>query len=47
VGPLAYGFGLQHSGKVPTLMMSAAIIVVLGLICARLLKPRAPSDARA
>lgn len=47
VGPLAYGLGLQHGGKVPTLLASAAIIVVLGLVCARLLKPRAPSDARA
>ncbi|MDD1516975.1 MULTISPECIES: MFS transporter [Bradyrhizobium] len=46
VGPLAYGFGLQHGGKVPTLLASAAIMVVLGLACARLLKQRAPSDAR-
>ncbi|WFU20930.1 MFS transporter [Bradyrhizobium sp. CB1717] len=46
VGPLAYGFGLQHAGKVATLLTSAAIMVVLGLVCARLLKPRAPSDAR-
>lgn len=47
VGPLAYGLGLQHGGKVPTLLASAAIIVVLGFVCAQLLKPRAPSDARA
>lgn len=47
VGPLAYGLGLQHGGKVPTLLASAAIMVVLGFVCARLLKPRAPSDARA
>ncbi|WP_439368324.1 MFS transporter [Bradyrhizobium sp. PMVTL-01] len=46
VGPLAYGVGLQHAGKMPTLLASAAIMVVLGLVCARLLKPRAPSDAR-
>ncbi len=46
VGPLAYGFGLQHAGKLPTLFASAAVMVVLGLVCARLLKPRAPSDAR-
>ncbi|OPY96875.1 MFS transporter [Bradyrhizobium sacchari] len=46
VGPLAYGFGLHHGGKVPTLLASAAIMVMLGLVCARLLKPRAPSDAR-
>ncbi|MBR0833742.1 MFS transporter [Bradyrhizobium manausense] len=47
VGPLAYGLGLQHGGKAPTLLASAAIMAVLGLVCARLLKPRAPSDARA
>ncbi|MCJ9704398.1 MFS transporter, partial [Bradyrhizobium sp. SHOUNA76] len=46
VGPLAYGFGLQHAGKMPTLFASAVIMVVLGVVCARLLKPRAPSDAR-
>ena len=47
VGPLAYGLGLQHGGKVPTLLASAVIMVVLGLVCARLLKQRAPSDALA
>lgn len=47
VGPLAYGFGLHHAGKIPTLLASAAIMVMLGLACARLLKQRAPSDARA
>jgi hypothetical protein len=30
----------------PTLIASAAIMVALGLVCAQLLKPRAPSDAR-
>ncbi|WFU37716.1 MFS transporter [Bradyrhizobium sp. CB82] len=47
VGPLAYGFGLAHAGKGATLLASAAIMVMLGLVCARLLKPRAPADARA
>jgi predicted MFS family arabinose efflux permease len=46
VGPLAYGFGLQHAGKVPTLLTSAVIMMVLGLVCARLLRQRAPADAR-
>jgi predicted MFS family arabinose efflux permease len=45
VGPLAYGLGLQHGGKMPTLLVSAAIMVALGFVCARLLKQRAPSDA--
>lgn len=47
VGPLAYGFGLAHAGKGPTLFASAAIMLVLGLLWSRLLKQRAPSDARA
>ncbi|MEK9281347.1 MULTISPECIES: MFS transporter [unclassified Bradyrhizobium] len=47
VGPLAYGLGLQHAGKMSTLVASAMIMVVLGLVCAQLLRPRAPSDARA
>jgi hypothetical protein len=46
VGPLAYGFGIQHAGKAQTLLASAVIMVVLGLVCAQLLKQRAPSDAR-
>jgi predicted MFS family arabinose efflux permease len=44
VGPLAYGFGLQHAGKVPTLLASAAIITALGFVCARLLRQRPPAD---
>jgi predicted MFS family arabinose efflux permease len=46
VGPVAYGVGLAHLGKGPTLFASAAIMIVLGLVCARLLKERAPTDAR-
>ncbi|MDB5503340.1 MAG: transporter [Tardiphaga sp.] len=39
VGPIAYGFGLLHLGKLPTLLTSAAIIFALGFYCARFLKP--------
>jgi predicted MFS family arabinose efflux permease len=45
VGPIAYGFGLQHGGKVTTLVTAAACMVLLGLACARLLKQRTPGDA--
>jgi predicted MFS family arabinose efflux permease len=45
IGPIAYGFGLQHAGKVPTLLTSAVIMIVLGLACAKLLKQRIPADA--
>jgi predicted MFS family arabinose efflux permease len=47
VGPIAYGFGLQHGGKLPALSIAAAIMVVLGLVCAQLLRPRIPADAAA
>jgi predicted MFS family arabinose efflux permease len=46
LGPIAYGFGIQHAGKVPTLLTSAAIMVALGIVCARLLRQRRPADAR-
>jgi MFS transporter, DHA1 family, inner membrane transport protein len=45
VGPIAYGFGILHLGKIPTLLTSALIIVGLGFACARLLRPARPADA--
>ncbi|MGX4804537.1 MFS transporter [Bradyrhizobium guangdongense] len=45
VGPLGYGLGLQHGGKVPTMLASAAIMTMLGLVCAQFLRSRAPADA--
>jgi predicted MFS family arabinose efflux permease len=47
VGPIAYGFGIQHAGKVPTLLAAAAVMVALGFACARLLRQSRPADARA
>jgi predicted MFS family arabinose efflux permease len=47
VGPIAYGFGIQNFGKVATLLTSAAIIILLGFACARLLRQRRPADAPA
>ena len=47
IGPIAYGFGIQHAGKVPTLLTAAAIMVVLGFVCAKLLRQTRPADARA
>jgi hypothetical protein len=35
VGPIAYGFGIQNVGKVPTLLASAVVMVALGIACAR------------
>jgi MFS transporter, DHA1 family, inner membrane transport protein len=45
VGPIAYGFGLAHAGKVPTLLTAAVIMIALGFACAKLLRQRAAADA--
>ena len=45
VGPIAYGAGIAASGKVPTLLVAATVFVVLGFVCARLLKPTKAADA--
>jgi len=47
VGPIAYGFGILHAGKVPTLLTAAAAMTLLGFVCARLLRQRRPADAAA
>lgn len=44
VGPIAYGFGLLHLGKLPTLLAAAAVMLALGFACARWLKPTRPAD---
>ena len=44
-GPIAYGLSLSAIGKLPTLTVSAAIILVLGFVCARLLVGRAATRA--
>ncbi|HKS20352.1 MAG TPA: MFS transporter [Bradyrhizobium sp.] len=45
VGPLAYGFALQHVGKIPTLLAAAAVMIMLGFACARLLRERRAADS--
>jgi predicted MFS family arabinose efflux permease len=45
IGPIAYGFGLQHAGKIPTLTTAAVCMTVLGLFCSQFLKVRRPADA--
>jgi MFS transporter, DHA1 family, inner membrane transport protein len=47
VGPIAYGFGISHAGKQPTLMAAAGLMVVLGFACAAFLRSRPPADALA
>jgi len=46
VGPIAYGFGIQHAGKVPTLLTAAAVMIALGFVCAKLLRQTRPADAQ-
>jgi predicted MFS family arabinose efflux permease len=45
VGPIAYGHGLERLGKIPTLLTSATVFVLLGIVCARLLRQTRPADA--
>jgi hypothetical protein len=45
IGPIAYGFGILNAGKIPAMLTSAAIIVTLGFVCARLLRQTRPADA--
>jgi predicted MFS family arabinose efflux permease len=45
VGPIAYGFGIQHAGKAPTLLAAAVVMTALGFACARLLRQSRPADA--
>jgi predicted MFS family arabinose efflux permease len=47
VGPIAYGLGLEHLGKIPTLLTSATAFVLLGIACTRLLRQTRPADASA
>jgi hypothetical protein len=43
-GPIAYGFGILHVGKVPTLLAAAALMIALGFACARLLRQTRAAD---
>jgi predicted MFS family arabinose efflux permease len=44
LGPIGYGFGLQHAGKAPTLLAAAAVMIALGFACAQLLRQSRPAD---
>jgi predicted MFS family arabinose efflux permease len=45
IGPIFYGFGIFNIGKVPTVLSAAAVMVGLGLTCARWLRQTTPADA--
>ena len=40
VGPVIYGFGFAHFGVQPSILVGAAVVMAVGLICARLLRHR-------
>ena len=47
LGPIAYGYGIEKLGKIPTLLIFAVVMVGLGFACARLLRQTRPADAGA
>ena len=47
IGPIAYGFGIEHAGKIPTLLAAATVMIVLGFFCARFLRQTRLADAKA
>lgn len=47
LGPIAYGQGISHIGKLATLIVAATAILVLGFACAKLLRPSRPADSGA
>jgi MFS transporter, DHA1 family, inner membrane transport protein len=43
-GPLLFGFGLTFAGKVPTLLTAAVLLLSVGILCAKLLHHKPPTD---
>ena len=44
-GPLLYGFGILHAGKIPTLFAAAALLLVIGVACPLLLRQPVDNDS--
>ena len=44
-GPIGYGIGIAYLGKTPTLLVSAATMLLVGYACTRLLRASRPADA--
>ena len=38
VGPIVYGYGFAHGGPEPSILFGAAVVMIVGLTCARLLR---------
>jgi predicted MFS family arabinose efflux permease len=39
-GPVVYGYGFAHAGEAPTLLIGAAMVLLVAFVCARLLRHR-------
>jgi predicted MFS family arabinose efflux permease len=39
-GPVLYGFGFAHGGPEPSILVGAAVVMAVGLVCARFLRHR-------
>ena len=39
-GPVLYGLGFGTIGALPALMIAAAVVMTVGLVCSRLLRER-------
>lgn len=44
-GPIAYGYGISALGKVPTLVIAAALVLAMGIVSAMLLQHKHVRDA--
>jgi len=40
VGPIVYGYGFAHAGLEPSIVVGAAVVMTVGLVCSRLLRLR-------
>jgi predicted MFS family arabinose efflux permease len=40
LGPVIYGYGFAHGGPEPSMLVGAAVVMTVGLVCARLLRHR-------
>jgi DHA1 family inner membrane transport protein len=39
-GPIVYGYGFAYAGEVPTLLIGAVMVLMVGFVCSRLLRHR-------
>jgi predicted MFS family arabinose efflux permease len=42
LGPIYYGYGLEHAGLLPTVALSAVVIFLTGYVCSKALRRARP-----